>query len=70
MLITKTDCLAMRKNYFLSLFLLLTAFWHVQAQTAPSGLVGTAAPGVGTKINLNWNDNTSSPNEEEFEIAR
>ncbi len=30
-LITKTDSLAMRKNYFLSLILLMTAFWHVQA---------------------------------------
>ncbi len=69
MLITKTDCLAMRKNYFLSLFLLLTAFLQVQAQTAPDGLIGTATPGVGTKINLIWNDNISSPNEDEFEIA-
>lgn len=30
-LITKTDSLAMRKNYFLSLFLLMTAFWNVEA---------------------------------------
>jgi titin len=71
MLITKTDCLAMRKNYFLSLFLLLTAFWHVQAQTAPDGLSGTPVSGVGTRINLIWNDNipVGSGNEDEFEIA-
>jgi len=58
----------MRKNYFLSLFLLLTAFWQVQAQlNKPTGLAGTAVGGDGTKINLTWNDNSSD--EAEFEIA-
>jgi hypothetical protein len=62
----------MRKNYFLSLFLLLTAFWHVQAQgpgslNAPSGLTGTAVGGTGTRITLIWNDNSSD--ETEFEVA-
>lgn len=51
---------------------MLTAFWHVQAQgpsvlNAPSGLSGSAVGGVGTRINLNWNDNSSD--ETEFEVA-
>lgn len=50
---------------------MLTAFWHVQAQTAPDGLSGTAVSGVGTRINLIWNDNIPAGvgNETEFEIA-
>ncbi len=78
----------MRKNYFLSLFLLMTAFWHVQATdgskstnpngnsanttmfvapNAPTGLAGAAVGGIGTRINLTWNDN--SLDETEFQIA-
>ncbi len=58
----------MKKNYLLSFFLLLTtAFWHVQAQNAPTGLSGGAVGGTFTKINLTWDDN--SLDEGEFEIA-
>lgn len=78
----------MRKNYFLSLILLMTAFWHVQATdgskltnpngssanttmfvapAAPTGLAGAAVGGVGTRINLTWNDNAT--NETEYEVA-
>lgn len=78
----------MRKNYFLSLFLLMTAFWHVQATdgskstnpngnsaittmfvapSTPTGLAGAAVGGIGTRINLTWNDIASD--ETEYEVA-
>ena len=78
----------MRKNYFLSLFLLMTAFWNVEATdgskstnttarnfatsvlippNSPTGLSGSAVGGTGTRINLNWVDNTIE--ESEYEIA-
>lgn len=79
----------MRKNYFLSLFLLMTAFWNVEAKDgskstntarsfestvlapitldAPTGLVGTPVGGTGTRINLNWVDNTAD--EDDYEVA-
>lgn len=78
----------MRKNYFLSLFLLMTAFWHVQATdgskstnpngnsantamfvapSTPTGLAGAAVGGVGTRINLTWND--IATDETEYEVA-
>ncbi|MDZ7935911.1 MAG: fibronectin type III domain-containing protein [Emticicia sp.] len=78
----------MRKNYFLSLFLLMTAFWHAQATdgskstnptgnpanttmfvapSTPTGLAGAAVGGVGTRINLTWND--ISTDETEYEVA-
>lgn len=78
----------MRKNYFLSLFLLMTAFWHVQATdgskstnpngspanttmfvapSTPTGLAGAAVGGIGTRINLTWND--IATDETEYEIA-
>jgi hypothetical protein len=80
----------MRKNYFLSLFLLMTAFWNVNATdgskststarnieatvplgtsilNAPSGLVGFAVGGSGTRISLRWADN--SVDETEFQVA-
>ncbi len=68
----------MRKNYFLSLFLLMTAFWNVEATdgskstavtplVAPSGITATAVGGSGTRINVLWADN--STDETEFEVA-
>ncbi len=78
----------MRKNYFLSLFLLMTAFWNVEATdgskstntttrnletsvaippNSPTGLNGGAVGGNGTRINLNWVDNTID--ESEYEVA-
>lgn len=78
----------MRKNYFLSLFLLMTAFWHVQATdgskstnptgnpanttmfvapSTPTGLAGAAVGGMGTRINLTWND--IATDETEYEVA-
>lgn len=79
----------MRKNYFLSLLLLMSAFWNVEAkereiskETAPTsiamlaplpkptGLAGASIGGVGTQINLFWNDNSSGASQETgFEIA-
>ncbi|MBA4848883.1 T9SS type A sorting domain-containing protein [Emticicia sp. BO119] len=79
----------MRKNYFLSLLLLMSAFWNVEAkereiskETAPTstamvaplpkptGLDGQSIGGVGTQINLFWNDNSSGVSQETgFQIA-
>lgn len=75
----------MRKNYFLSLLLLMSAFWNVEAKereisketaptsiamvaplSKPTGLTGTPISGIGTKINLYWNDNTTGVNQESF----
>jgi Secretion system C-terminal sorting domain/Fibronectin type III domain len=70
----------MRKNYFLSLFLLMTAFWQVEATdgststntektvvaplAAPTNLTASAVSNNATRLQLNWRDNSSLPDAE------
>jgi hypothetical protein len=70
----------MRKNYFLSLFLLMTAFWQVEATdgststntkktvlapvVAPTNLTASAVSNNATRLQLTWKDNSNFPDAE------